>query len=187
MRTLALADAPPHAPVDQLAEASGAELIVLLGDLERAWTDGLERVTLPKLGVRGNHDPADAFSGLGVEDLHLRSTEVGGLTFCGFGGSPRYSRRARGAEWSEEEAEAMLRELPPAGVLLAHSPPAGINDDPDDPVHRGSPALRAWVERHSPAWLLHGHTHPEPGRLVRRLGDTRVEYVRGAAVLDLEV
>lgn len=185
LRTLALADAPPHAPVDELARACDAELIVLLGDLERAWTDGLERVQLPKLGVRGNHDAAGAYAGLGVEDLHLRRTQVGGLTFCGFGGSPRYSRD--GNEWSEEEAGAMLRALPAADVLLAHSPPAGVNDDPGDPVHRGSPALRGWVERHEPAWLLHGHTHPRPGQLVHRLGATRVEYVRGAAVLDVEL
>ena len=58
----------------------------------------------------------------------------------------------------------MLARLPPADVLLAHSPPEGVNDEPDDRAHRGSPALRAWVERNRPAWLLHGHTLPNPAR-----------------------
>jgi Icc-related predicted phosphoesterase len=134
--------------------------------------------------VRGNHDAADALEALGVEDLHLRQVEHAGLSFSGFGGSPRYSQ-AGDNEWTEAEAEEMLVRLPAADVLLTHAPPADVNDEPDDPVHRGSPALRAWVERERPRWLLHGHTLPGPDRRVHRLGDTRVAYVRGAKALEL--
>jgi uncharacterized protein len=156
----------------------------VLGDLEPAWTEGLAEVELPKLGVRGNHDAPEALESLGVEDLHLRRAEVRGLSFSGFGGSPRYSRHG-GNEWTEDEAEGMLAALPAADVLLAHSPPEGVNDEPDDRAHRGSPALRAWVERHQPAWLLHGHTLPSPARRVHELGQTRVVYVRGAVPIEL--
>jgi Icc-related predicted phosphoesterase len=184
MRILALADAPPHRPVRQLVAACQPDLIVLVGDLEPAWTDGLESVAVPKVGVRGNHDAPHALEAVGASDLQLRRLELGGLTFSGFGGSPRYSRHGTN-EWTEDEAQAMLERLPPADVLVAHSPPAGVNDEPDDPAHRGSPALREWVARHGPAWLVHGHTHPCPARRVRRLGATRVAHVRGAATLDL--
>jgi Icc-related predicted phosphoesterase len=156
----------------------------VLGDLEPAWTEGLADVELPKLGVRGNHDAPDALSALGVEDLHLRRASVGEASFCGFGGSPRYSPHG-GNQWTEDEAERMLAGLPPADVLLAHSPPEGVNDEADDRAHRGSPALRAWVERHRPAWLLHGHTLPSPASAVRRLGPTRVVHVRGAVPVQL--
>jgi Icc-related predicted phosphoesterase len=159
-------------------------LIVVLGDLEPAWTEGLAEVELPKLGVRGNHDAPGALEELGVEDLHLRREECAGLSFSGFGGCPRYSREGVN-EWTEEEAELMLSRLPAADVLLTHAPPADVNDDPDDRVHRGSPALRAWVEREQPRWLLHGHTLPSPARLVHCLGETRVAYVRGAKALEL--
>src|SRR5512134_933475 len=40
MRVLALADEPPHAPVADLVAAVEPELILLLGDLEPAWTEG---------------------------------------------------------------------------------------------------------------------------------------------------
>ena len=156
----------------------------MLGDLEPAWTDGLADVDLPKLGVAGNHDAPDLLTALGVEDLHLRRTELGGLSFSGFGGSPRYSRGGRN-EWTDEEAGAMLAGLAGADVLLTHSPPAGVNDDPGDRAHRGSPALREWVERERPTWLLHGHTLPNPARRVDRLGDTRVVHVRGAQPVEL--
>ena len=156
----------------------------MLGDLEPAWTEGLADVELPKLGVRGNHDAPDALEAIGVEDLHLRLASVGDLSFSGFGGSPRYSPRG-GNEWTEEEAEQLVARLPRADVLLAHSPPEGVNDEPDDRAHRGSPALRAWVERNRPGWLLHGHTLPNPAALVSELGPTRVVHVRGAAPIEL--
>jgi uncharacterized protein len=185
VRVLALADEPPHGPIPELVAASRPELIVLLGDLEPAWTDGLADVELPKLGVLGNHDAADALQAVGAEEVHLRRVEAGGLSFSGFGGSPRYTEQGRN-QWTEEEAAGLLERLPPADVLLTHSPPAGVNDDSSDPVHRGSPALRDWVERHRPAWLLHGHTLPDPARRVHRLGETRVVHVRGATALDLQ-
>jgi uncharacterized protein len=184
MRILAFADEPPHGPIADLVEAHSPDLIVLLGDLEPAWTDGLASLDLPKLGVLGNHDAANALSAIGAEEIQLRRVDVGGISFSGFGGSPRYSR-AGSNEWTEKEAEKLIGKLPPADVLLTHSPPAGVNDEPDDPAHRGSLALRAWVEHHRPAWLLHGHTSPHPARRVRRLGDTRVVHVRGAAAVDV--
>ena len=150
MRILALADEPPHRPIAELVEASHPQLVVVLGDLEPAWTEGLADVEVPKLGVRGNHDPPDALRAVGAEEVHLRRVELGELSFTGFGGSPRYSREGRN-EWTEDEAAERLAGLPSADVLLTHSPPAGINDEPDDPVHRGSSALREWVERHEPA------------------------------------
>jgi Icc-related predicted phosphoesterase len=184
MRVLALADAPPPRPIVELVRLAEPELVVVLGDLQPAWIEGLRDVDLPKIGVRGNHDDERTLAAMGVEDVDLRRVVVGGLSFSGFGGSPRYSRDG-GNEWSEEEAEALVQRLPPADVLLTHSPPAGINDEPDDPVHRGSPALRAWVERHRPAWLLHGHTTPHPAQRGDRLAATRVVHVRGATTVEL--
>jgi Icc-related predicted phosphoesterase len=184
MRILAFADEPPHGPVDELVAAYKPDVIVLLGDLEPAWIEGLASVELPKLGVLGNHDAEDALAAVGAEDIQLRRVELDGLSFSGFGGSPRYSRNGTG-EWTEKEAKQLVARLPAADVLLTHSPPAGVNDEPDDPAHCGSPALREWVERNRPAWLLHGHTLPHPAHRVERLGETRVVHVRGAAALDL--
>jgi Icc-related predicted phosphoesterase len=184
VRVLAFADEPPHGPIPDLVAASRPALILLLGDLEPAWTEGLSGIDLPKLGVLGNHDAEGALEAVGAEELHLRRVEVGDLSLCGFGGAPRYSKSRN--EWTEEEAAELLERLPAADVLLTHSPPAGVNDDPGDPAHRGSQALLDWVERHRPAWLLHGHTQPDPTRRVGRVGETRVVHVRGALSLELD-
>jgi uncharacterized protein len=71
-------------------------------------------------------------------------------------------------------------------VLITHCPPAGVNDDPDDPAHVGYEGLRDWVERHRPRHLLHGHVHPPPGTLVEHVGDTKVHWVQGAQVLRID-
>jgi Icc-related predicted phosphoesterase len=183
VRVLALADERPRRPIAEIVASARPELIVLVGDLEPAWLDGLAQVEAPKLGVHGNHDAPALLASVGAQDIHLRRVTVGGLRFVGLAGSPRYSRDGR-YEWTEEQAAQLVARLPAADVLVTHTPPAGVNDEPDDPVHRGWTALRGWVQRERPAWLLHGHTTPPCP--VRRFGATRVAHVRGAAILDLD-
>jgi Icc-related predicted phosphoesterase len=124
---------------------------------------------VPKLGVHGNHDAADELSALGIRDLHLSRAEVGGRNFAGFGGG--VLGHAPGVhQYSQEEAARYVEKLPPADVLPTHSPPLDVNDEPDDPTHVGFGALREWVERHRPRYVLHGHTTPDPRTRIWRLG-----------------
>ena len=131
---------------------------------------------LPKLGVHGNHDDGGEFTGLGIENVHLKRIEVAGLCFGGFSGSHQYGREPR-YTWSQKQAAKLLRKLGPVDVLLAHSPPLGVNDDPDDPAHIGLQGLRDYLERERPAMMLHGHTYPPLP--VKRWGDTEIRHVRG--------
>jgi len=185
VRILALADAPPRRPVAELVAAHEPSLVVLLGDLQPSWVADLTTLDVPRLGVHGNHDAPGLLASVGVEDVHLRRVEAGGLSFTGLSGAPAYSRGRSAFEWTEAQAQAMVARLPAADVLLTHTPPLGVNDEADDPVHRGFAALGPWVERHAPRWLLHGHTQPDPRRRVTRIGATRVVHVRGDALLEL--
>ncbi len=188
MRALALADRPFHADPAALAAQHDLDLVVCLGDLQPSWMERLDRVKLPKLGVRGNHDAEPYMEHFGIEDLHLRRVTLdAGVSVCGFEGCVSYHRGRgdRGPVYTQREAAKLIRRLPPADVLICHCPPFGVNDDPDDPAHVGFEALRDWVLEHRPRLLLHGHTHPHPGRLVARLGDTEVVYVNGARVVAL--
>jgi Icc-related predicted phosphoesterase len=191
MRALALADRPFHADPGAIAAQPDLDAILCLGDLQTAWLETLDRVKVPKLGVRGNHDAEPYMEHFGIEDLHMRRVELdNGLSLCGFEGCVEYRRgRGRGNSgpaYTQREAAKLIRKLPPADVLLCHCPPYGVNDDPEDPAHVGFIALREWTLEHRPRLLLHGHTHPNPGTLVDRLGDTRVVYVNGARVVELE-
>jgi uncharacterized protein len=188
MRVLALADRPFHADPAALADRHDLDAIVCLGDLQPSWMETLDRVRLPKLGVRGNHDAEPYMVHFNIEDLHLRRLELdSGLTVCGFEGCVTYprGRGPQGPAYSQREAAKLVKRLPPADVLLCHCPPFGVNDDPEDPAHVGFRALRDWVLEHRPKLLLHGHTHPNPATMAARLGDTRVVYVNGARIVEL--
>ena len=185
MRVLALADKP--APLDpaKMARQMGAQAVFCLGDLDRAWIESLAGLAIPRYGVHGNHDPEHVLRELEIEDLHMRRTQVGGgLTAAGFEGCVR-SRRGATHQYPQKEATKLARRLPAADLLLCHCPPYGINDDPEDAAHVGFEGLREWVDEHRPRHLLHGHTHPLPGRTLVRHGDTRVHWISGAKVLDL--
>jgi uncharacterized protein len=185
MRVLALADKRPLIDPATMARQKGVDAVFCLGDLDRAWIESLMSLGIPRFGVHGNHDAEDVLRDLEIEDMHLRRTQVGGgITVAGFEGCVRYQRHAP-HQYTQREASKLARRLPAADVLLCHCPPLGINDDPEDPAHIGFEGLREWVDRHQPRHVLHGHTHPLPGQAIGRYGDTKVHYISGARVLDL--
>jgi uncharacterized protein len=175
LRALVLADERPYVPLARLLERD-VDLVLCLGDLSSADLEALADARLPKLGVYGNHDEGDEFDGIGIEDVHLRRIEVAGLCFGGFSGSHEYHEDRR-FTWTQKKASKLLRKLGHVDVMLAHSPPLGINDDADDRAHIGLAGLREYVERERPAMLLHGHTYPPLP--VERWGETEVRHVRG--------
>jgi Icc-related predicted phosphoesterase len=168
-----------------MAEQARVDAVLCLGDLDLAWIQSLRTLEVPRLGVHGNHDPEGLLHELEIEDLHGRRTSVGGLTMAGLQGCVRYSREGGPYQYTQREGVRMARRLPAADVLLCHCPPRGINDDPEDPAHIGWEGLRAWVDRHQPRALLHGHTHPVGGRVTTRHGATRVHWISGARILSL--
>jgi Icc-related predicted phosphoesterase len=184
LRLLVVADEEPPAGAAGLVSANRPDAVVTLGDLPAEWLRGLSGVGVPVMGVHGNHDAAGDLDSAGIVDLHLERIELGGWSFTGFDGSPRYSGGP--FEYDQQEARELARRLPPADVLVCHSPPAGVNDDPGDPVHSGFEGLREWVDEHHPLRILHGHTIPDPRTRTGRLGDTQVTWVRGARVVMLE-
>jgi Icc-related predicted phosphoesterase len=185
VRVLALADKRPPLDPALMAEQAGVDAVLCLGDLDRAWIESLAGLRRPRLGVHGNHDPPDLLREVEVEDLHGRRTSLCGLTFAGFEGCVRYGHGGP-HHYTQKAAAKLARKLPAADVLLAHCPPLGINDDPDDPAHVGFEGLLDWVERHEPRHLLHGHTHPIAGITMKRYGPTRVHWIHGAKVLTLD-
>ncbi|HSD82194.1 MAG TPA: metallophosphoesterase [Solirubrobacteraceae bacterium] len=180
LRALVLADEAPFVPLERLLASGDADVVLCLGDLRRADLEPLRDFAGPKLGVHGNHDAGDEFDGLGIEDVHLRRVEVAGLSFGGFSGV--HGRRGRYA-WTQDDAARRLHGFGHVDVLLAHSPPFGVNDEPGDPLHVGLRGLREYVERECPALLLHGHTYPPLP--ARRLSATRIAHVRGHARVTL--
>jgi Icc-related predicted phosphoesterase len=185
MRVLALADKRPAIDPAVMAVQMRVDAVLCLGDLDRGWIDSLAGLSLPKLGVHGNHDPEGLLAEVEVDDLHGRRTSLGGLTFAGFEGCVRYGSGGP-HHYTQRKASRLAKRLPGADILLTHCPPLGINDDPEDPAHVGFAGLLDWVERHEPRHILHGHTHPVGGHVMQRFGSSRVHWISGARMLVLD-
>lgn len=184
MQLLVISDRPPERSVSDLLDEHEVDAIVTLGDLDYYGIEELEGIDLPKLGVYGERCP-DYFEGLGIVDLHLRTFELGGMTFGGFQGATRGGDNAGAKTFDQEEASTLLATFPRVDVMLAHMPPRGVNDE-DVPGYQGFGALRDYVLREQPRYLLHGHAFPLDAQASQRLGATEILYVGGGRIIPLE-
>lgn len=185
MRILVMADRAPDKRIQDILAESQINLIVTLGDLELSQIRDLENVTnIPKIGVYGNHCSGMYMPGLGIENMHLATKTIGGITFGGFEGCVRY-KQSSAPMYTQEEASVLLSAFPHVDVMLVHCPPSGVNDDQTDIAHTGFIGLREYVEREKPAYLFHGHTYPTVNELVTQFGETKIEYVFGNRVIEI--
>ena len=132
------------------------------------------------LAVKGNHDVPSAFPPP-ITDLHLRVVTLpSGLRIGGFNGSWKYKPRGNFL-YSQDEALALIRQLPPVDIVVAHNSPAGVHER-DANAHQGFTALSDYIRRHAPRLVIHGHQHANAETVV---GGTRVVGVFGSMVVAL--
>ena len=114
--------------------------------------------------------------------LHGSGVTVAGQEFFGVGGGvPVTPFGSWSYDFSETQAEALLRECPPGCVLVSHSPPKGCLDIASNGATLGSTAVRAAVESKRPALVVCGHIHASAGRHAM-LGDTPIVNAGPAGV-----
>ena len=106
--------------------------------------------------------------------LHGSQTTIDGITFFGIGGGiPITPFGAWSYDFSEEEAYNLLRDCPPGGVLISHSPPRGSLDVSSGGKNLGSRAVRETVNIKKPQLVVCGHIHGSAGQ-IDRIGKTTV-------------
>lgn len=174
------------------------DFVLFLGDIPSHVIQDVDtKFSCPKFGVLGNHDGLDYFDGTSVLNLHGNVVQVDGITFAGFGGSPRYNEWKDDVQFTEDEARAFLDQLGYVDVFLAHSNAKGIGTVREarvienplddfmyrsrrtgmDTAHDGFQALADYIHRAQPAYVLHGHIHREWNQQV---GETVVHAVHKA-------
>lgn len=177
MNVLAIADRKPKIDIQDVVLQNNIELIITLGDLTREDLLPLEQIiTIPKIGVYGNHDSGTYMPDLGIWDMHLKIWDYNGLRFGGFQGCVRYKENPAAIMYTQEEATQLMYGFPKVDIFLCHCPPRGINDE-EEVSHQGLNALKEYIEREQPKVLLHGHTYPTEDTVITQHGATRIEYV----------
>lgn len=178
MRILTIADRHPSKSIKSILNENPVDLICTLGDLHEADLQELAYIdTMPKIGVYGNHCSGNYFDNLHIINMHLRTFTYQKTIFGGFEGSVRYKESQYAKMYTQEEAFELLKNFPSVDVMITHSPPYGINDEPDTLSHQGFQALRQYVKEKKPHYLLHGHTYPTKETMTTKLYDTEIIYV----------
>ena len=184
MKILVIADTPPKQSLRELAYTEKVDLICTLGDLDIFALEELREINdIPKIGVYGNHCTGQYFESLGILNMHMKTISIGGLLFGGFEGSLRYKPNPRAIMYTQDEASAMLRNFPRVDVMIAHSPPYSIHDEPGDMTHEGLHALKDYIDEKQPQYFLHGHTHPALETALTTYKQTNIVFTFGERVI----
>jgi hypothetical protein len=150
------------------------DLLIGCGDLPYPYLEYLVTIlNLPLYYVPGNHDPTyaenPAARAEGGINLDRKVIHLKGLLLAGLGGSVRY--RPDGVnQYTQGEMYLRALSLLPRlifnrlrygralDILVSHSPPFGIHDEPTL-AHRGLKALNYLIRWARPRYHFHGHTH----------------------------
>ena len=168
MHILVLADEPVQRLWSEYGRKTlqAADLILSAGDLPATYLSYMTCFgSAPVVYVHGNHDDhydRNPPEGCVCAEGHVVLAK--GLRILGLGGCMRY-RPECPTMFSEEEMHTRIRrlqrELKQSGgfdILLAHSPVAGLGDQPD-PAHRGFECFKPLLSQYRPAAMFHGHVH----------------------------
>jgi Icc-related predicted phosphoesterase len=188
MKLLVIADRPPIDDSKIVAEQNNVDLVVTLGDLDGASLAALKGITnIPKIGVYGNHCSGKYFGDVGITNMHMMTWEYKGVKFGGFQGSLRYKKDPQAIMYTQEEAEHLFTHFPYVDVLLTHSPPYGIHDEPNDPTHEGLIAIRNYIDKYHPKFVLHGHVYVSPDIKRTQYNGTEIIFVYRQHVVEIAV
>lgn len=174
-------------------------LLVSCGDMPAHYLDFIgTALNVTLFFVRGNHDNNYIPPDPGGDNMHMCFKTYQGYTFAGLEGSIRYSRSGA-VQYTEGEMLLNVLRLTPrllrrrirnsfgVDVLIAHSPPKGIHDIPDDYAHRGFKSFLYLMRWTRPKYLIHGHVDTWDNRRTWRtmFAGTAVININPCTELDL--
>jgi len=193
------------------ARMPDVQVVFSCGDLPARYLEFIvDALDKPLYYVLGNHaeeltrggDWGKRYRPLGCVDIcgKVVRDPATGLILAGLPGSPKYNEHEP-EQYTEGEMMRMIIGMAPKlfwnryrhgralDVLVTHAPPRDINDQPNDPAHRGFAAMRRFLTWFRPTYQLHGHVHLyDRSRAARTtFGETEVVNVFPYQELDLHV
>jgi Icc-related predicted phosphoesterase len=150
------------------------DAVLLAGDLPPEYIDFIvSSLNVPSFFVFGNHDTykLDLSHGAaytGWKTVRHKIDAHTTLLVAGASGSIRYNQGQY--QYTERQMFSMLLKMLPSllynkirygrylDIFLTHAPPYHIHDFPDL-CHTGFKCFRWFIEKFSPAFMVHGHIH----------------------------
>lgn len=197
MRLLLFSDLHCNAAAAEalVARASQADVLIGAGDFGNGRRDVevcidiLKAVQRPTVLVAGNNESTEELAAAcagwpTAHVLHGTGVILNGMLFFGIGGGiPVTPFGAWSYDFSEQQASGLLKNCPPGGVLVSHSPPHGTVDVASSGKHLGSRSVLAAIKRVNPRLVVCGHIHGSAGEqailgktVVINAGPQGIEY-----------
>jgi len=137
-------------------EKFSPDLVVVCGDITQfgpgeVATNFLEQITVDTFAIPGNIDTpdvAEAIEKSKATNIVSKKVEKNNISFVGV---------------SESDISLIENRLDEKSVLVAHTPPYGLQDKVFIGMHAGNKNLRKLVDRYKPRLILCGHIHEDPG------------------------
>jgi Icc-related predicted phosphoesterase len=139
----------------------------------------LQAIDKPAVLVPGNAESTEELRTACVDwptatVLHGDGVTISGVQIWGLGGAvPTTPFGSWSYDFTEQQAEQLLKDCPSGGILVTHSPPFGLLDVSSAGKHLGSRAVLATLERCRPRLIVCGHIHDSSGKQLRH-GETTV-------------
>jgi Icc-related predicted phosphoesterase len=165
--------------------AQGVDVVIGAGDFADMRRDVgacmpmLSKIRIPTVLVPGNNESYDELvaackSWPQARVLHGAGMNIDGVSFFGLGGGiPITPFGPWSWDFSEADAEQILRDCPSHAVLVSHSPPKGFVDKASSGQSLGSRAVYDAIVHTQPRLLVCGHIHASAGQRVQ-VGNTPV-------------
>ena len=144
---------------------SGVNLILSCGDLPPEYLSFLvHALDAPLYYVKGNHDIRYSSKHPdGCVNLNAKLIPFQGIKILGLEGSRWYNGGP--FQYTERQMRRTIRGLRTAmwfqkgiDIIITHAPPRHIHDA-EDRCHRGFESYRWLIDKYSPGYFIHGHTH----------------------------
>ena len=143
----------------------GIDLIISCGDLSAKYLSFLVTMArCPVLYVHGNHDTGyemEPPEGCDCIDDHI--VTYNGVRILGLGGCRKYHPGPH--QYTDLQMRMRIAKhrfrlwwMKGVDIVVTHAAPEGLGDD-EDRAHWGFPALREFLDKYRPAYLVHGHVH----------------------------
>lgn len=171
------------------------DLVLACGDLPPEYLSFLLHVFNTSLYyVKGNHDIRyDQKPPMGCVDIHGRIVSFRGINIMGLAGSRWYNGGEN--QYTEKEMNRFIRKMGLSiwwrkgiDILITHAPPRHIHDA-EDRCHRGFKALRTFIDKKRPKYLIHGHIHRHFDSVEERMtlvNQTKVINTYGYHILEID-
>ncbi len=146
------------------------DLIISCGDMKADYLSYLVTyIKAPLIYIHGNHDTRYPVAPPeGCQSIDGTLVNIKGLRILGLGGSQKYSHGA--FQYTENEMEHRIRKVKPRlwlnkgfDILVSHSAAFGLGDA-QDLCHTGFKCFNKLIDKYSPKYFFHGHTHLNYGR-----------------------